>query len=208
MSSVGAPQSPALPKGGKAPAAWRSAAQPQGSGSGVCRQGRQDARNLLQRERGWAEPGGRLGSPGHVYPDLRPPGIRGQRPPYCRRMRVWHPALRRDRRPLRRRSDREPSSAAAGAPPALGKPGGAPGRRVPAASLLPRSCRAPPSAGPPAGAETAALGTLRGISRAVQASLSCRGTAASGPGPPPGEDDCPPGSPGRRPRGPARTLLT
>lgn len=159
-------------------------------------QGRQDAR--------WSA-AGRSQEAGLV--------LRATRPQSCARpasegagahARVWHPALRRDRRRCRG-GVTEHSGAAARGPTArgpAGKPGGARGRRVRAASLLPRSS---PSAGPPADPEPAALGTFRSIYRAVQASS---GAAASGPGPPSWEDGCPPRDPGRPPgAGTARPLL-
>lgn len=198
MSSVGAPQSPALPKGVKAPAVWHSAAQPQGSASRGCQQRRQDCqesapeRAQLGRARSPA-----LFSRPACPQSCRRPGIRGQGPPDCQLTHVSHPILHRERRPLGRRSDREHSGAAG--PQAGGRPGLGASMLRP----LPRSCPAPsPSDRPPAGTGTAASGTLRGIYHAVQ---SFSRTAASGPGPPSLEDGCPPRSSGcpllgRRPR--------
>lgn len=195
MSSVGAPQSPALPKGGQAPPCGIGQLSPPGPGPGqgvpAGGQGRQDAR--------WSA-AGRSQEAGLV--------LRATRPQSCARpasegagahARVWHPALRRDRRRCGGGVTEHSGAAARG--PAC-KPGGARGRRVRAASLLPRSS---PSAGPPADPDPAALGTFRSIYRAVQASS---GAAASGPGPPSWEDGCPPRDPGRPPgAGTARPLL-
>lgn len=124
MSSVGAPQSPALPKGGQAPPCGIGQLSPPGPGRGrgvpAGGQGRQDAR--------WSA-AGRSQEAGLV--------LRATRPQSCARpasegagahARVWHPALRRDRRRCGG-GVTEHSGAAARGPTArgpAGKPGGAP----------------------------------------------------------------------------------
>lgn len=124
MSSVGAPQSPALPKGGQAPPCGIGQLSPPGPGPGrgvpAGGQGRQDAR---WRAAGWSQ------EAGLVLPATRPqscarPASEGA----GAHARVWHPALRRDRRRCGG-GVTEHSGAAARGPTArgpAGKPGGAP----------------------------------------------------------------------------------
>lgn len=126
MSSVGAPQSPALPKGGQAPPCGIGQLSPPGPGPGPGCAGRGAGAAGCQMERGRAEPGGRLSSPGHTSPELRPPGLASEGA--GAHARVWHPALRRDRRRCGGGVTEHSGAAARGptARGAAGKPGGAP----------------------------------------------------------------------------------
>lgn len=65
-------------EGRTGPALRHWAAQPPGAGPGPGCAGRGAGAAGCQMERGRAEPGGRLSSPGHTSPELRPPGVRGR----------------------------------------------------------------------------------------------------------------------------------